>query len=865
MNRAPTDGAPDASPLLALARYLSDEIAPMLVAEDVEASMTAPVALLQTVRTWVVSQLTGSSGRRMSDYVFHAVKKLHLLAELELVDRAQMAAVLREVVPQLIADCPPGEQQGLLDGIGRIGQEEAVLSTPLEYIHRPGGGGARADGGGPAAGPGSGPSPPAQASAPAPEQTAAAVDGLSRGLTRLHVLLDRFEALDDAPGGGAARPGDPSAGDAAPSLPGRPVASPIAASAQAALLGEIVARLASEATSPATFASQLDLLGGTGVHVSPSALVRQLGRGLPDWVPPVGPGGDITRTAAPLRAIRSVVALSKGSDQAMHRFGELVGVAVEEFNGGSLGRAATLIELASKMIADGEVDPTVVRSVTGEAFASLDQERLRVEAESDDTHPMLRRVVTFFPQLAAEELLLQLEVEGKRERRRFLIEMLRVHGHPARALALKALEDSVAGERPLSWYVERNMIHVLRRVPRRDDERLDREIGVLARSSELEGPLPLVREALAGLGTIRHPDADALLVARVGEVERALLGQRELPHDADELRGLLDRLIASLVGRTSGEVRRCVVEHGLRRKAALGNCAARMAALGRHDLSDQPTVVGRILDALQAELPVQVLGVTVASKRRAEAIRNVLESLRGTDSEDVRQALQVVASGYRGQSFAARAEEILGSLGAPQAPADEGEDGPSAASMAGDLELFGLPNLLQNLADNRLTGELQLESAGGGRFGEVLFDTGSVVSAACGRLRGEVALYRMLERPEPGRFAFTRRPLEPEETDGTPLPVVPVLLEGMRRYDELARAVAVVPDHMRLDPVAAEPPAVDDEADHGLVRAVWAAMAAGRTAAECETVGEVDPFRVRRLLERWFESGAAAAADAGGR
>ncbi len=864
MNRAPTDGAADPSPLLALARYLSDEIPPMLVAEDVEASMGAPGALLQTLRTWVVSQLTGSSGRRMSDYVFHAVKKLHLLAELELVDRAEMAAVLREVVPQLIADCPAVEQQALVDGIGRIGQEEAVLSTPLEYIHRPGGGGARADqpGGGTGGGAAVASGPPAVA--PAPEQTAAAVEGLSRGLSRLHVLLDRFEAIDDVPAEAAeGAGGSAERGAGAPS--GAPARSPVPASVQAALLGEIIARLASEATSPTTFASQLDLLGGTGAKVSASALVRQLGRGLPDWVPPVGPGGDISRTAAPLRAIRSVVALSKGSDQAMHRFGELVGVAVEEFNDGSLGRAATLLELAATMIAKGEVDVSVVRSVTGEAFGALDQERLRTEAENDDTHAMLRRLVTFFPQLAAEEMLLQLEVEGKRERRRFLIEMLRVHGQPARALALKALEDSVAGERPLSWYVERNMIHVLRRVPRLDDEGLGREIGVLTRSSELEGPLPLVREALAGLGSIRHPDADAVLVSRVGEVERALLGQRELPHDGEELRGLLDRLIASLVGRTSSEARRCVVEHGLRRKAALGDCSGRMAALGRHDLSDQPTVVGRILDALQAELPVKVLGVTVASRKRGDAIRNLLESLRGTDSDDVRQALQVVASGYRGQSFAIRAEEILGGLGTPAAPAGEAEEGPSAASMAGDLELFGLPNLLQNLADNRLTGHLQLEAARGGMFGEVLFDAGSVVSAGCGRLRGEVALYRMLERPEPGRFVFTRRPLEPAEAHGAPLPVVPILLEGMRRYDELARAVAVVPDEARLEPVSAEPPAVEEEKDQGLMRAVWAAMAAGRTAAECETVGEVDPFRVRRLLERWFESGAAAVADAGGR
>ena len=857
MGRRPTDDRHEGSPLLALARYLSDEIPPMLVAEDAALWLEAPQAVVRTVRAWIASQYAGSGSQPMSDYVFHSIKKLHLLAELELLPSSELAELLRAVMPVLIEDCPAAERGVLLRSLEAIGREDAALSSPVEYLHRPGrpAGGpppeagpsappAAGAGGGGAAGPPAGAAPPAAQTAPVPP---AAADGIARGLAQLNVLLDRFEHLaGTAPAAGGAAEGGPAESPQAAADLRRPV-----------LLADIVRRIAHGAPSSNHLMQQLELLGGLGLSQPGGSLIRELGLGLPDWAAPTPPTGSAPVQAAPLQAIRQVVTLSRGEDQGLGRFSELVAVAVEEFNGGHLGRAATLLELAQRMVAEGDVDASVVRAVVGQGFAALDSERLRSDAEHDRNHPMLRSIVSFFPQLSAQELLLELEVESKRERRRFLIEVLRIHGAEARRLALKALRDSVSGERPLSWYVERNMIHLLRRVPRPEDDPLDREVEVLVRSSDLGGPLPLVREAVAGLGTLSHPVVDKALMARVAELEEALLGKRELPHDADDLRGLLDRLIAILAARPSSEARRVVVEHGLRRKGALGDAAGRMAGLGKFSLADQPTVVMRLIEALQAELPTRVFGVTVATARRAELVERLLDAVAGTDLPQVREALTGVVQEFAGQRFAEHAREVLGRLGTEvaQQPSED-EIAGSGASLTGDLEVFGLPNLLQNLADNRLTGVLEIEGGDGRPLALIRFASGAIAAASTSRLQGETAVFELVEHPRGGRFAFTRRQLAESEVSGAPMAVTPLLLEGMRRFDELARAAAVVPDGMRFEAVVAAPPPAADEQDAEVIAAVWRDAADGVAAAECGASLRMDAYRSRRLLADWLEAGA---------
>jgi hypothetical protein len=89
-----------------------------------------------------------------------------------------------------------------------------------------------------------------------------------------------------------------------------------------------------------------------------------------------------------------------------------------------------------------------------------------------------------------------------------------------------------------------------------------------------------------------------------------------------------------------------------------------------------------------------------------------------------------------------------------------------------------------------------------------------------------------------------------------PQEVTVLLLEGMKRSDELRLAEALVPSDVPLAAVVEGPPPVPDEEDAGLIQGVWAALAAGRTVSECEKALAVDAFRVWRAAACWMEAGA---------
>jgi len=172
-------------------------------------------------------------------------------------------------------------------------------------------------------------------------------------------------------------------------------------------------------------------------------------------------------------------------------------------------------------------------------------------------------------------------------------------------------------------------------------------------------------------------------------------------------------------------------------------------------------------------------------------------------------------------------------------------------TVSGDLGLFGLPNLLQNLADSRLSGALTITGKDERPLAEVRLVEGHLVGARCGPLEGETALYQLMEKPSEGHFIFESVDQDAVGEAVALVPMVTVLLEGMRRYDELVRAVALVPDGARHTSTSAKPTLPKDEADRELARTVWKRVLQGATAAESETDLAVDSYRIRRLLEHW--------------
>ena len=139
-----------------------------------------------------------------------------------------------------------------------------------------------------------------------------------------------------------------------------------------------------------------------------------------------------------------------------------------------------------------------------------------------------------------------------------------------------------------------------------------------------------------------------------------------------------------------------------------------------------------------------------------------------------------------------------------------------------------------------------------------------LLTARAGALAGDSALYQLLERPSPGRFTFAQEEHPAPTAKGdSPREMVPILLEGMRRYDELIRATALVPDDGRYRATDHRPEKPPDETDTDFVRLVWDGAANGVTPAACEAKVGVDSFRVRRLYERWVTDGALVPRGAG--
>ncbi len=327
--------------------------------------------------------------------------------------------------------------------------------------------------------------------------------------------------------------------------------------------------------------------------------------------------------------MRKVVNLAKDPEELLQRFKEMVGVAIDEFNKGSLGRAVTMLDLAERMIAQKEVDASMATSVIEESYSELDMDQVNKLADDPDNRLLLRRMMGFFPKLRAEELLEQLKDEQDREKRSQLLKLLRTHGEEARELAVEALEESVNGETRQPPHVERNLVYLMRVIPRVHDEDVEREIDLLIRVSDLTGSMTVVREAIASLVQLEHPRAYTTLAARISELENVLVGDSLVQFDLKEIRWLLSNAIKLLSQSDSSEARSIVITHGLKDKPELGDTYARLVTLGDHDLSDTPDQLNRLLDAIQKELPRKFLGVSVKNPRKSQILEYLISSVSG--------------------------------------------------------------------------------------------------------------------------------------------------------------------------------------------------------------------------------------------
>ena len=817
--------------LFELQRYFSDHIAPLMVHDSVDVLLRHPPELVANeIQGWAAEQCSISGAQApLSDYYFHALKKIHLLAEYKLIPGSVLGPYLQKLSELVVLACPEEDRQLLATNLSRLGQTESILSGPVQVLHRQAGGEA------PLA---SAKRPTAAVPVPAGGAAVPAVTpAVAEGLRRFTILLDRLE-----------RPArDPRATLKSPSPEKR-----------RELFSQMLTVAARDSKSSSELEHYLSRLRGLGMESQMDQVFRSLGSALPGWAIPV-PAGTAPNAREPvgaLEAMHRIVTLADDSAEGGRRFHEMVKAAVEQFNEGALGRAVTMFELAERIVAEKKVDPTRVDLARRSMHESLDADRLRGFAEDASRQNLLRRVLAFFPALCPPGLLAELEIENRRERRRLLVTLLQVHGASARRCALEKLQEPInpaAGA--AGWYFQRNLLNVLRRIPRAEDTPVEPEVERLRQLARPGQHILLIKDALANLAQIRHESGAAALVALAREYEALLQQPPGGAYSAEELQTLLDRAYSALARIGTRSAISAVVEHGLSSNPAFGDARARLSELGAIDLSAEPAFAARLLAALRKDLPRKVFGLVLT--RNAAQIERLIESLSGTRLPEVRRMFQEITQDYSDQPFARAAANALAAGGASPAAATEA----ASPSLTGDLELFGLPSLLQNLAQSEVSGLLTITDRSGVVLAALAFEKGRVASCRAGVLRGKDAVYQLFENPAPGNFSFSaRRDGAPAAADGASmLEVVPLIFEGSRRYDELRQARALVPEGSLLVATGKPPSPLDEEQDTTVSQGVWAKICAGATPAECEADFFVDSFRIYRLLAHWIEDGALEA------
>ena len=828
--------------LLELQQYLSDYVPPLVVADAVTLLMKyPPQAVVPTIRAWTAGQYRGGAGAGVpvSDYLFHALKKIHMMSEFKLVAQEPMNAYLGQLKPVIVALCPEEDRQILTENLSRLGDSTTTGPvSPVQQIHRQSlGAGA----------------PTASAAARTGEAAApdAAVAGEAlKGFKRVGLLLERLEAQGGLTVGGGGTGGAGSAG--------RPAAS------------EALAFAARSSQSREELEQTLAQLKALGIETGTGDLFRALAQTVPGWVVPMGAGGPglPAYEAGAIGAMRRIITEAEDPVEASKRFHEMVRAGVDRFNEGSLPQAVQMLELAERLVSEKKVDAGSAEIARRKLGDSLDWEKLKKFAEQSGDQAQLRRVLQFFTSLQVEGLLETLPGEPKRDRRRLMLLLLEVHGGPARQGSFERLTRSLGpqvGEE--EWFFRRNLLYVLRRIPRgADSPPLDGEIDVVLQHCRLGLPLVVIKEAVAALGQLKDEKTEVGLAQMMNDIEAMLIKPPEKPvYEAKDLRALLDRVASTLSRLPSRPARRTLIEHAGKKQPQLGDTMARLSELSSQSLADDGETVEQLLDMVKANLPFKVFGLTL--RQNDENLVRLVEALSGTPTPTVRRALEDVVAKFPDKEAARTAKRAIAAWDKPPVPAEAARSSASAAaggaaaegpaaSLQGDLEVFGLPALLQSLADSSASGSLTLrEPKGGPVYATLTLREGKLETIKRGKLSGDDAFYQLLERPTPGQFAFVKG-APPASPGATPRAILPLTLEAMRRYDELQEASALVPDTVFLVSTGQAPTPHPGEKDGSLLQALWERASQGGTAMDLEEVVAADSYRIRRVLAHWVEQGS---------
>ena len=790
-------------------RYLLDQIPPLTASDAIELLMAQPPELLmKQIHAWSLEQSRHQSAAQ-SDFLFHALKKVYVFSVLKLIDRAALDAYLDRVVPLALQVCPVEERdtlrmslQGMRDSMILGGSSSSsVVQVSREKA------------------------PPA---APAKTTAAGAVgDVAARTARRLSLVIERL--TKHLPFGSASPE---------PQAQPKPAAQLVTMAAASARSEEELQAYVSE------------LKPYTGGESDPAKLFHVLAADVPQWE--VAMPADAKQPAA-IEAMHKIITLTSSNTESAQRFRELMTEAVEQFNNGALGPAVSMLELAARVAIEKKIDPIAVERIRSTAVESISSERLRKYTENKTKHALLRNALSHFPTLTKSSLFQQLRGEQRPERRRSLLGLLEAYGREARASAIGELETELNREAAeIDTYYLRNVIYLMHRIPREADEPMEKELELLTRSTARGQNIYVIKEAIIPLGHMKSEAAAKVLTTRLAEIEVMLLRKDISLYPMDEMQKVLDRIASGLGRIATPAALLTIARHGMKPNPLFGDTRARLATLSQHDLSFDEQTVDILVSAIREDLPTKILGRIMPS-RNPPPLR-LIEALSSTRAEKVESLFSEIAEKFPEHEVGRAAAAALYNLTSAAAATPAARQA-TAATLTGDLDFFGLPSLLQSLADQQATGIVTLTGRHSGQTaGKLLFVNGKFADAQTAHLRGVEALYQLLERPLTGVFAFVPNPAA--KAKGDIHDVMGLLFEGIRRHDEYRQLVLFVPDDLTLRPTSTKPTPDPEETDPGIVRDVWVKASSGARLADWEQQVAVAGYRVRRLVARWLEEGA---------
>ncbi len=274
---------------------------------------------------------------------------------------------------------------------------------------------------------------------------------------------------------------------------------------------------------------------------------------LPGWCPWLDVPGT-TRQAGHSAgsALARLVTQGEGQHEKNKRFAELARAAARQVARGSIGRAASVLAEADRLTAEAVVNQEGVQAARAGGLDGQDLEIFRPFIGTRYARESLRRVLGFFRALRPITLLQTLAREPRRDRRHLILGLLEGHGLPSRREALDLLrsqfEDIMSEEEA---YVRRNLIYLLRRVPRLDETGLEEEVAILSRHAATHQPNLVVKEAIAALGQLPGRRAERVLIKLREDLGKEV-GKVSLSESQDDLRTYLDRVDAALSRRETG-------------------------------------------------------------------------------------------------------------------------------------------------------------------------------------------------------------------------------------------------------------------------------------------------------------------------